>query len=305
MQILAESDENCVPVRASLNIPMRKAGIPDDMNDVTADTQYALGHSDKELIRLERQGQIFGAETREILRHAGLAPGMKVLDVGCGVGDVSLIAAELVGPTGKVTGIDNAENALALAKARASRAGYHWIDFETADLYAYEAPEPFDAVIGRFILMHVRDAVEAVKLAAGMAKPRGVVSFIELDVDQTSSVPELPLLTQCAKWVVGTYRKAGAIPNMGAMLYPTFRSAGLSPRLAGSCRIESGPDSIAYEFVAESLRSLLPAIVAHGIATAEEVGVDTIAARLRDDTLAGDHAIFLPRLVGAWATIDA
>src|SRR5690554_3222064 len=69
---------------------------------------YVLGHSEQELARLEKQGELFGAETRQVLVRAGLAPGMRVLDVGCGAGDVSLIAAELVGPAGTVIGIDRA-----------------------------------------------------------------------------------------------------------------------------------------------------------------------------------------------------
>ncbi|MCR4282504.1 MAG: class I SAM-dependent methyltransferase, partial [Bauldia sp.] len=77
---------------------------------------YILGHSEQELARLERQGEIFGTETREILCRAGLKRGMHVLDVGCGVGDVSLIAADIVGPHGSVLGIDRAPKALPMAR---------------------------------------------------------------------------------------------------------------------------------------------------------------------------------------------
>src|SRR5688572_24966472 len=82
--------------------PMRSASEP----------AYVLGHSDQELARLERQAEIFSVESRDWLRRAGLKTGMRVLDVGCGVGDVSIIAAEMVGSTGSVTGIDKAAIAL-------------------------------------------------------------------------------------------------------------------------------------------------------------------------------------------------
>src|SRR5712672_1848227 len=112
-------------------------------------TPYILGHSEHELARLERQAEIFSVETRDWLRRAGLKTGMRVLDVGCGVGDVSMIAAEMVGAGGAVIGIDSADNALPVAIARAARSGYDWLRFTRANLFEFEAPEKFDAVIGR------------------------------------------------------------------------------------------------------------------------------------------------------------
>ncbi len=272
------------------------------MNEMSDPPHYILGHSEAELLRLEHQAQIFGAETREILRRAGISPGMSVLDVGCGVGDVAMIAAELVGPSGRVLGIDNAAAALLPARARAARAGYSWLTFEQADVYGYSSTETFDAVIGRFILMHTRDAVAVVKAAKRFSKPAGTIVFIEMDLSKSGAMPELPLLTQCVDWIVATYRKVGVEPNMGSMLYGAYRAAGLDPHLRGTCRIEHGPDAVAYEFAAEALRTLMPAIEAHGIATAAEVDPASVAARLRQAAVAGDHCIFLPRLIGAWAT---
>ena len=116
---------------------------------------YVLGHSELELQRLERQGDIFAEETEATLRFAGLKPGDRVLDVGCGVGDVSLIAARIVGPTGVVLGIDRAEGALDYARRRAEAIGYDWVSFETDDLNDLDARETYDALTGRFILMYL------------------------------------------------------------------------------------------------------------------------------------------------------
>lgn len=265
-------------------------------------SRYVLGHSEAELIRLEHQAQVFGAETREVLRRAGISPGMSVLDIGCGVGDVSMIAAELVGPSGRVIGIDNAVAALASARARAARAGHDWLTFEEADIYGYRAHGAFDAVIGRFILMHVPDAVAALKATVRFARLGGTIAFVEMDISQARAVPELPLLADCVAWIVATYGKVGVEANMGSMLYRTFRAAGLRPHLHATCRVEYGPDAIVYDFAAQALQTLMPAIEAHGIATRADVDPDTMADRLRAAAIAGDHCIFLPRLVGAWAT---
>jgi len=271
--------------------------------DQTPDRKgYVLGHSEKEIARLERQGEIFGAQTRDTLSRAGLSTGMRVLDIGCGAGDVSMIAAEIVGPEGYVLGIDSANRALSPARARAAQADYEWLDFAQADVDTYRSEPLFDAVIGRFILMYVADPAATLKRVATFVRPGGIVAFIEMDIDQAGAIPEMTLLRTHIDWMAATYRKAGAEPNMGSKLYAAFRAAGLAPRLFGSCRVESGPDSVAYDFAAETLRSLLPAMQRHGITTAHDVQIDTVAARLREAALAGDHCILMPRLIGAWAT---
>ena len=65
---------------------------------------YVLGHSDGELARLNAQARLIDPITRQFLRDAGIIPGMRVLDVGCGAGDVTFLAADLVGGAGEVVG---------------------------------------------------------------------------------------------------------------------------------------------------------------------------------------------------------
>ncbi|HVY18730.1 MAG TPA: class I SAM-dependent methyltransferase [Bauldia sp.] len=264
--------------------------------------EYVLGHSAQELDRLEHQSQLFAQETRALLSRAGLKPGMKVLDVGCGVGDVAMIAAEMVGPEGSVLGIDRASQALSVARARAEHAGHASLGFEEADIFAYDPTTKFDAAIGRFILMHVADPVGVLKRLTTFLNPGGAVAFLEMDIDQAGAIPQLPLLSQCIDWITATYRHVGVEPNMGSGLYAAFRAAGLAPNLSGTTRIESGANAAAYGFAAQTVASLMPAMDRLGIATSSEIGIDTLAARLREASLAGDHCILMPRLIGAWAT---
>jgi len=275
------------------------------MHNTDGHASYVLGHSEQELARLERQAEIFSLETRDWLRRAGLKTGMHVLDVGCGVGDVSMIAAEMVGSAGTVVGIDKAAAALPIAGARAKRAGYDWVRFVEADVFQYEPQEKFDAVIGRFILMHLPDPAAALTRLRQWLVDGAVVSFIEMDISETTAVPPMPLLDRCIEWITTTYRQVGAEPNMGSRLYATFRQSGLMPRLSGLTRIESGPTSIVYPFAAQTLFSLLPAMERLGIASAADVGIDTLAERLRAAAIDGDHCILMPRLIGAWATHTA
>ena len=84
---------------------------------------YWMGHSDFELRRLARQAQVLEPTTREYFVAAGMAPGMRVLDVGSGTGAVAFLSADLVGPSGEVVGTDLAPTAIAAArKAAVARA---------------------------------------------------------------------------------------------------------------------------------------------------------------------------------------
>src|SRR5215470_7752344 len=110
---------------------------------------YALGHSEQELQRLTRQAQAFEPFTRQLFEEAGISRGMRVLDVGCGSGDVAFLAADLVGPSGKVVGVDRERKAVDWADARARSLGMRNVKFVEGDPTEMEFDRQFDAVIGR------------------------------------------------------------------------------------------------------------------------------------------------------------
>ena len=79
--------------------------------------EYVLGTSQEELERLIWQDRmILRPITEKLLHRAGVSTGMRVLDLGCGTGGVSMLAASLVGPRGSVVGIDQSPEAIALAR---------------------------------------------------------------------------------------------------------------------------------------------------------------------------------------------
>src|SRR5262245_24561251 len=91
-------------------------------------TDYVLGHSDFELERLQIQARAIGDITRRLIRECNIKPGMRVLDIGCGAGDVSMMLAEAVGPSGLVVAIDREARAIETVRSRAKAAGHHNID---------------------------------------------------------------------------------------------------------------------------------------------------------------------------------
>jgi SAM-dependent methyltransferase len=263
-----------------------------------------MGHTKDEEGRLQKQAELYEDLTEDFLRRAGLKQGMRVLDVGCGVGDVSLLASRIVGPSGAVVGIDRVGPSLDTARNRVRYHGFANLVFEEADIGSYEASQRFDAVIGRLILLHLPDPVGALKRLAGCVRSGGVIAFQEMDLGAVSAVPALDLVTQMRDHVIGALRAVGAEPDMGSRLLSSFLAAGLPrPTMIAAGRVESGPDSVVYGFIAHTVQSLLPVIENAGLATAAEIEIGTLADRLRQDALAKEAVIFLPRLVGAWASL--
>jgi tRNA A58 N-methylase Trm61 len=86
-------------------------------------SDYVLGHTDREQRRLIRQARVLAPATEHFLRDAGIVSGMRVLDIGCGMGDVTMLVAQLVGPQGKVVSIDLDQASLSTAQERATRQG--------------------------------------------------------------------------------------------------------------------------------------------------------------------------------------
>src|SRR5215470_6971693 len=113
---------------------------------------YALGHSDGELERLRIQSRFVEPITRQFFLEAGIGPGMRVLDVGSGAGDVAFLLSNLVGPTGSVVASDRSEKGLSVARARADKLGITNLSYRVGDLAELEFEQPFDAVAGRYVV---------------------------------------------------------------------------------------------------------------------------------------------------------
>lgn len=146
------------------------------------DPIYVFGHSEDEQQRLMYQHAAFGPLTERTLREAGIGAGMRVLDVGCGAGDVAFLAARLVGPTGRVIAVDRSSEVLATARARSQELGLSQIDFLQRDAREIALDPAVDGVVGRFVLMYQVDPADAVRAMTRSLRPGGVAAFHELDL---------------------------------------------------------------------------------------------------------------------------
>lgn len=266
--------------------------------------RYAFGHSDAETQRLQAQARLFGPSTRHLLITAGVDAGMRVLDVGSGAGDVALLTAELVGPTGNVVGVDSNPLLLEVARARADASGLANVSFVVGDIVDDLPQGPFDAVVGRCVLFFVAEPAAVLQRLVDAVRSGGVVAFQEPGnaTLHPCALPPSPLLEQAWGWILEAYRRAGLDRYMGLRLLPLFQMAGLpAPTMHLDAAVGGGPDWEGYAYMAETLRAILPLILTHGVATADEVAIDTFASRLRNEVLQQAGVVTTWSFVSAWA----
>lgn len=274
----------------------------------SSDPIYAFGRSGNETERLQRQAQLFEPSTRRILEAAGVTKGMKVLDVGCGAGDVSLLAATLVGPTGSVVGVDNNPAILETARRRACAAGLNHLSFVAGDIRNVVLDNDFDAAVGRLVLVYIADQAAALRTIAGHLRPGGIMAFQECDFGLSESLianettPQL--YRQLVFWLAEMFRRTGFDLHMSTSLPETFRQAALpSPQMCLDAIVGCRPDWSGYEYLAGCLRSGLPLMTRLALTTEEEASVDTFAERLRAEVVNQHSTVVGPLMVGAWSRI--
>jgi len=265
---------------------------------------YPLGYTPEEANRLQVQAELLGEVFEDALRRAGLREGMRVLDLGCGVGDVSFLAARLVGPSGAILGVDQSEPSLIAAKTRATHSEVTNVSFKTAKLETYDPDETFDAIIGRFVLLYLPDPAGVLKRLRSCLRPGGIVVMQELDMSVASQYPASDLFTEVNRWIFSAFEAGGAEKDMGRKLLSTFLAAGLPwPELGSVTPLTSGENSAYYAMLTEMVRSMLPLIERTGLTTRAGTGLETLTRRLRDDAVANKRALFPPRIVSAWSSV--
>ncbi len=250
---------------------------------------YILGHSESELQRLKRQANVIEPITRRLLRDGGLSRDMRVLDVGCGTGDVSMLAAEMVGPGGTVVAIDVSKDALAVARERARAAGHNNIEFRESTVEAFDAREPFDFAVGRYVLVHQPDPAALVRAVTANVRPGGVIAFHEIGMQDKHDLtaPPNPLYSQMYSWVMTAFQSVLPHPDAGARMAEHFHNAGVkrTPTLFCEIPTSAGPQSPIYGWIAHTLRTLIPQLEKIGAATAREIDIETMEDRLLSTTV--------------------
>jgi ubiquinone/menaquinone biosynthesis C-methylase UbiE len=266
--------------------------------------EYALGHSPQELDRLSTQAKLLEPFTRRLFEQAGIGPGMRVLDVGSGAGDVAFLLREIVGPEGKLVGTDRAPEALRRSRERAATLGYTNVEFVQGNPVELTFDQPFDAVVGRFVLMYYPSASDALRQLARHVRPGGIIAFQESDNTGARTFPQQPLFDILFQLMQKAIELSGAEPRMALKLYPAFIAAGLpTPTLLADVAVMGSQDPFVEplaNFLVQGLRSMTPVIIKHGLTTEQELDLDTYARRLSGAFRNAGGIMMSPPFIGAW-----
>jgi len=264
-------------------------------------SEYALGYTNSEHDRLIRQAARIAPYTERLFREAGIGLGQRVLDLGSGVGDVSLLLARIVGPSGEVVGVERDASSIARANARVAEAGLLNVRFTQADVNHVWADKPFDAAAGRFILMFLPDPASVLRSLTRLVRPGGVVAFQEPSwIPLLAFGARFPLWSQLLNSIHETFLCSGVNPEMGPDLYRVFQEVGLP---APSMHMETplGSDANFAGLICDLLGSVRPLAQQHKVSLDALGDLSTLSARIQAEVAVLNKIVSFVPLVGVWA----
>src|SRR5215467_11991812 len=266
---------------------------------------YILGQSEYEYERLTFQAKIVGPFTEKFFRCAGVGPGMRVLEIGSGMGDVAFLAGEIVGPGGRVLGVDQDTAGLEKARERSRQQGCSsWVSFAASNLAEFDTADQFDAIVGRYILLYQQDPGAIIRRLLKSLKPGGIVVFHEMDfANAHSSDPPCAFWDEIYGLLSEAFRRSGNPPDYGRRVAGAFLNAGLPfPTVLAESVAGGGHDSYLYRWIANTVISITPRLAQMGLALPDGVTADeTLAKRLEEEAAASGSQILGPIQFGAWA----
>jgi len=269
-----------------------------------AHDDYALGRSAHEYARLARQAELMKPMTQRLFLDAGIRPGMTVLDLGSGAGDVAMLLAEIVGSEGRVVGLDLDHDAMLHARERAIEARFHQVHFVHSDFAHYVPDAPLDAIVGRLVLMYQADPGAALAQVTKHLRPGGAVAFIE----PMFQVPPGPdsITKTTVTCLTETLRRSGAHIDLGRRLHRVFQAAGLPvPKMRLEGVVDGHDDSPLYQYVADTFASLQPKALEYGIPGADKLDIPSLPGLIRAEMNAVGYAMIVATVVCAWCRTPA
>jgi SAM-dependent methyltransferase len=260
--------------------------------------KYSLATGTAATHRLGILHQVYGPGTRGLPRRAGVARGMRVADLGCGIGTVTGDLARLVGSTGQVAGVDLSPDQLAQARARLAGAAFAHVTFVEASATSTGLPEAsFDLVYCRFLLLHLVEPHAALREMHRLLRPQGILVCEDGDLTSAGSEPPSALgLFADLFGRLGPTRKVDY--TLGRRLYHLVRDAGYSsPQITLSQPAFASGDR--KRLLELSVAEAGDAFVEVGLITREALDAGLVAMR----HLAEDETVLalMPRMAQVWA----
>ena len=259
-------------------------------------TTYVMGRTPEEYQRLRRQAAVWEPATARLLDRAGLAPGARCLDVGCGPGETMRLMAQRVGPTGRVVGLDVD---IRLGAAAAEHSGG---EFVAADVTTDDDAVPaggFDLVYGRLILLHTPDPVAVLRRMWRWTAPGGVLIVQDYDMRTVDGYPAHDLVAEWRRVFLGAYAAAGRDVRLGLRLPAMFEEAGIGAPDGTDVAGILGTMADSAGMLAATYRSIAPVAIAQGLI--DEAQRDRFQAEMAEAAERHpEYTALWPLLIGAW-----
>jgi predicted O-methyltransferase YrrM len=263
---------------------------------ISGPDDYVLRGGDQGAERLRLLASVKWPTTKTLLNRVGLGPGMRCLDVGCGIGAVTLQMAGVVGPTGLAVGVDRDERCLELARLDARRLGLN-AAFRAGSATDFQERSAYDLVFGRFVLTHLPEPAKALEGMVQAARPSGVVVVEDIQFSGHFSHPACSAFDRYVYLYQEVVRRKGGDPNIGPRLPEMLLDAGLADVdlevIQPTYRLGPGK-----QIAAVTMEHIREAVVAAGLASDEES--NALVADL--DAFAGNPrtVMSLPRIFQVW-----
>jgi SAM-dependent methyltransferase len=236
--------------------------------------------------------------TQALFQRAGLAPGMRTLDLGCGGGEVSLRIAELVQPGGSVVGVDMDPVKLELARAEARRRGLTNVEFRRSLANEWNEPASYDAVFSRFLLQHLRDPVGVLRRMWEGVRPGGLLIVEDADHEGWCCDPPNPGFEFHCRMLREVISAGGGDPTVGRRLLRHFRTAGIpDPVLTVEQPVRRGGDP--RSLLVATVEMIRGSILEHDLARKEEI--DAAVQSLTEYMGDPQSMVSGPRVFQLWA----
>jgi ubiquinone/menaquinone biosynthesis C-methylase UbiE len=268
-------------------------------NELQPDKPYILATGEKAVSRLNLLERIFGPATRHLLSANGLRPGMRVAEIGCGVGLTARWISTEVGPGGSVAGVDSSSEQLHIAERSAAEANTTNLSFREGNAYETGLPRDcFDLVYSRFLLCHVADPAKALAEMTSLLKRGGILVCEDHDDGGIFTKPATHAYKRLVEISAAVNLSHNLDSYIGLKLPRLFREAGFSRPEVNVNQIArlQGEEKRFWEL---TLREAAPAILAARASTVEEL--EAIGEEMYE--IAKDESILLmlARVTQVWA----
>ncbi|SDP97426.1 methyltransferase domain-containing protein [Lentzea jiangxiensis] len=251
------------------------------------------------------QAYYFRPWTTQLFLRAGIGEGMSVLDIGSGPGDVSFIAAEIVGPQGSVVGVERDPAAVEAARRRAEHTDI--VTFANAELDEFDSDRRFDALVGRFVLTHLPDPATTLHRPTRLVRPGGIVVMHEMDMGNLDvSFPRCQIWNDCYALLVRLFQVHGLAPDFGRRLTNVFLDAGLPwPDVESGAMTGGKPGPTLHAWLGSAVQAVEPLLVRAGIELPENLTVDDSLTETLERAVSASRSLVMGNThFGAWTRVD-